>query len=348
MRNAGLWLVIVSLMAGSALNPPRRPGLEESGPHTRRFELRSGPRSGLFHFLIDWALADAEEWPPFAPPIVEREAWRSGLSGTEARLWGAATQAFGTARDRSLLFDNGLLAVRDWAAGAEEREAIPDSDQYLASALEAALPVYERHWWPAHDARNRSWIEAVEGTLAEIEETMIPRFERAYGGRWPDAPIPVDVVVYANSVGAYSSGGRITIASGERDSQMPQALELIFHEASHLDPLEAPLRMGLKRAFDAVGTEVAARLWHDMIFYTAGEITRITLEGRGESGYRHYGELGVYTRGERWAIELPAFERRWRPFLRSESTDAGARAAALEAFAREISAGTSPEAEDPR
>jgi len=290
--------------------------------------------------LIDWALADAGEWPSFAPPLLEREGWHSLLSGTEAESWSAAVEAFSTARHRSLLFDDGLHAVRDWAAGAADRSAIPERDRHLADAFDDALPIYECHWWPSHDRRNRAWIASVEGTLAEMEEAMIPRFERAYGGRWPDAPIPVDVVVYANAVGAYSSGVRVTIASGSLDNRMPQGLELIFHEASHIDPLEGPLRSGLEAAYRAAGAEPPDRLWHDMIFYTSGEITRITFEENGEPGYRHYGEGGVYARGPRWTNELLAFERHWMPFLRSSSTDDGARAAALEAFARELLAGS--------
>ena len=40
-------------------------------------------------------------------------------------------------------------------------DAIPKADQSMADALELALPIFERHWWPAHDARNRAWIESV-------------------------------------------------------------------------------------------------------------------------------------------------------------------------------------------
>ena len=39
---------------------------------TDHFVLRSEPRVALHHFLRDWALADADEWPPWAPPVRER------------------------------------------------------------------------------------------------------------------------------------------------------------------------------------------------------------------------------------------------------------------------------------
>jgi hypothetical protein len=300
---------------------------------TRRFELRSDPRVALHHFLIDWASADAGEWPPYALPLAERDDWRSLLDAEEGRAWHAALDAYAATPGRSFVFDQGIIAVRDWAAGVATRDDIPAADRPLADALEAALPIYRRRWWPAHDARNRTWIESVSPTLAAVEEDMVPRLEAAYGGLWPDARIPVDVVVYANDVGAYSTGGRLTISSGDGGNRMPQGLELIFHEASHIDPLELPLRTGLDDAFQAEGGAAPNRLWHDMIFYTTGEITRLVLAEHGRPGYKHYGEFGVYQRGERWSVELPALDKHWRPFLESASVEESARRAALRALA---------------
>lgn len=307
---------------------------------TGRFELRSDPRVGLHHFLLAWAAADAGRWPPFAPAIAEREAGLDGLPAEDRDDWRAAVEAYGATVGRSLLFDEGLLAVRDWAAGAGPREAIPAADRPLATALERALPAYERHWWPAHDARSRAWIEAARPVLVEVEDDIATRLAIAYGGEWPQGRVPADIVMYANPVGAYSTRGRITLASADRDNAMPQAVELLFHEASHVDGLERPLREALERAFDRAGAEEPDRLWHDVIFVTSGEITRLVLEESGRAGYRHYGETaGVYARGPRWAVELPAFEAHWLPFVRSGSTDPATRTAAFEALAAALAAG---------
>lgn len=304
---------------------------------TDRFELRSDPRVALHHLLIDWAAAEAGTWPPFATPIAEREGWRARLDGVEREAWAAAVDAYAATRGRSLLFDPGLLALRDWAAGAAEPEAIPEADRALAAALQAALPVYLRRWWPEHERRNREWIASVAPRLAELEEAVVPRLVAAYGGAWPDGPVPIDVVPYANPVGAYSTGGRITISSLDPENAMPQGLELVFHEASHVDPLERPLRAGVEAAYAAAGGTPPDRLWHDLVFYTSGEITRIVLAERGEPGYQHYGEAtGVYERGDRWAAELEAFERHWGPFLHAGAAGEEARRAALEGVAREL------------
>jgi hypothetical protein len=303
---------------------------------TDRFEFHSNPRVALHHFLIAWAAADHDEWPSYALPIAERGYWRAVFDDEEERTWTAAAEAYAASRGRSVVFDEGLIAMRDRAAGTAPKESIPASDRPLAAALEEALPLYQRHWWPAHDTRNRAWIESLSAALRAIESDVPQRLEAAYGGRWPDARIPVDVVVYCNPVGAYSTGGRVTISGADSGTGMPQALELIFHEASHVESLVAPLTALVEDAFRAAGGEAPERFWHDMIFFTTGTITRIVLDELGQDDYRHYGEFGVYRRGEHWRVQLPLLEQYWQPFLESGSADADERSAALERVAERL------------
>ena len=300
---------------------------------TERFALRSDARVSLHHFLIAWAAADAGEWPGYAAPIVERGEV-AGLIGEEREVWDQAALAYTAAAGRSHVFDEGLVAVRDWASGQANVGSVPDADRALTVALERALPVYERHWWSEHDRSNRAWIGDVSGLLETHEQNLVRRLESAYGASWPENRIAVDVVPYANDVGAYSTGGRITIASGDAGNQAPQSLELVFHEASHVDPLEVPLRQLVDHAFQEEGGQAPNRLWHDVIFFTTGEVTAIALEAAGQD-YTHYGHAtGLYRRGERWAGQLPAFEQYLRPFLRSGG--AGERVAAVRSVARAL------------
>lgn len=337
MRSKTMVLAAGLAVCGGVPGGARAQGEDVPSVTTARFELRSDIRVGLHHFLLDWAAADAGEWPPFAPPLVERETGLEELPAADRETWSGAVRAYAASVGRSLLFDDGLLALRDWAAGVGPMDAVPEEDLPLAEALEGALPVYRRHWWPGHDARNRAWIDAVAPVLRETEEGMAERLAAAYGGSWPDARIPADVVAYANPVGAYSTGGRVTLASGDRDNAMPGAIELLFHEASHVGSLEGPLRAALERAFERAGAEEPDRLWHDVIFVTSGEIARIVLEESGRPGYRHYGETtGVYTRAPRWEAELPAFETHWLPFVRSGAAEAQMREAAFEGLARAL------------
>lgn len=334
------FLSLLTLAVGLQLTPtaaPQQPLVTVTT--TGRFTLRSDARVALHHFLIDWATADAGEWPPYALPLRERENWETVLDPSERRVWAAAVEAYRATLGRSLLFDEGMVAVRDRAAGVEDGPSIPAADQPLADALASALPVYRRHWWPAHDERNRAWIASVAPRLDLVEDEIIARFEAAYGGRWPDTRTPIDVMVYANDVGAYSTNGRLTISSVHRGNQMPQAIEMIFHEASHTDEMEQPLRAALTAAFQAAGGAEPDRFWHDVIFFTSGDLTRLVLAAHGQPGYQHYGSFGVYRRGERWRTELPALEGHWRPFLESRAGDADARQMALQAVAGEMLTG---------
>jgi hypothetical protein len=303
---------------------------------TERFELRSEPRVNLHHFLIAWSAADREAWPPYAPAVAERDVWRAQLDDAEERAWAAAVDAYAATVNRSPIFDEGLIAVRDWAAGVAPVDSVPAADRALSRALEASLPIYRRYWWRAHDAQNRAWIESVAGLLETVEGEIAHRVEAAYGGRWPAAPIPTDIVLYAIAVGAYSTGGRITIGSVDFGYRMPQSLEMLFHEGSHVASLESPLSEGIDAAFRERGRQAPENLWHDMIFYSAGTITRIVLAEQGQPGYRQYGELGVYRRAARWQAQLPLLEQYWRPFLESGSADAGARVRAFSAIAERL------------
>ena len=84
--------------------------------------------------------------------------------------------------------------------------------------------------------------------------------------------------------------------------------------------------------FQGVGRKAPERFWHDMIFFTAGTVTRIVLERHSQPGYKHYGEFGVY-RNARWETQLPLLKQYWAPFVESGSADPQARTIALKAIA---------------
>ena len=99
--------------AGTLVAQESQLSVTGAGERTARFELRSDPRVALHHFLLDWAASDAEEWPPYAPTLEEREDWRSVVGGEEQDVWTDAVEAYARTVGRSLVFDTGLVAVRD-------------------------------------------------------------------------------------------------------------------------------------------------------------------------------------------------------------------------------------------
>jgi hypothetical protein len=65
---------------------------------------------------------------------------------------------------RDLLFDDGLITIKNQLEDAEES---PDlGNVQIPAALKAVLlraaPIYRKHWWPRHDAENREWIAKTE------------------------------------------------------------------------------------------------------------------------------------------------------------------------------------------
>jgi len=328
-------LVALASPASRALEEPPSVG-RVAKVETKLFDLVDDPRVNLHHFLLAWAAADAGRWPEWAVPVTEREEDLSSLNPEQRAVWAAAVAVYSQALDRSLVFDRGLIAVRDALAAGAGPDQVAETDRPLMAAIESALPVYRARWWPRQSAENGKWITAVAPLLRDHEAGISRRLVAAYGGTWPPGRIRVDVVAYANALGAYSTGGVLTLSSLDPGNQPPQALEIVFHEASHLDGLEQPLRAAIARAYSALDAPAPDRLWHDFIFFTAGEATRLELAAHGQPGYQHFGSFGVYQHGARWPVELAAFRAAWQPFLASASSDPAARQRALGEVARRL------------
>src|SRR6185436_16651594 len=104
----------------------------------------------------------------------------------------------------------------------------------LRTALLAAMPVYRRHWWPGHLARNLDWIERLTSALAPYETALSDRLASAYGGQWPAARIRVDITTYSSWQGSYTTNrpSQITISS-DPGLRGLKGVDLLLHEASH-------------------------------------------------------------------------------------------------------------------
>ena len=88
-----IFLATLTLTLGFQVVPAAQSQQLSTVTRTSRFELRSDSRVALHHFLIDWAATDADEWPPYALPLTEREGWRAVLDPREQRVWSAGVRA---------------------------------------------------------------------------------------------------------------------------------------------------------------------------------------------------------------------------------------------------------------
>ncbi|MEM7357410.1 MAG: hypothetical protein AAF657_41740, partial [Acidobacteriota bacterium] len=166
---------------------------------TLLFSFHSDPKVCLHHFLYRWARKEAMaagEIPKRYPEPTLRDVDLqvvSSLSAAEQAAWEKARTHYRQhVVSRSLLFDDGLIALRDTLAGSREGLDLTEADRQALAQVEAAREVYERRWWPRHDAENREWVAAVIGDVVRFERQIAQRIEGFYGTKWPSPPNRVD------------------------------------------------------------------------------------------------------------------------------------------------------------
>ncbi len=328
---------LMSLLAAALVGPAHaqvpQPGQGSSRPDTKRgpvtapvFEFHSGFWINLHHFLYQQArIRDERPVRTGAPaheaaddePVFTPATETVSLSAEETRAWNSALDYYSSAlARRDLLFDSGMVLIKNRLA--ELRDA-PDMSlsglrQEMNAALEAAAPVYRRHWWPAHDRANRAWAAALAPRLERLGAQLATRLAKVYQSDWPVAPVTVDVAGYAGRYGGYTTLDplHVTVSSLDPRNQDLAALEILFHEASH----------GLARTVgDAIARECRQRnkpiprdLWHAVLFYTTGEMVRRALIAEQIKDYMPYAyRHGLYARG--WQNFQSLLERHWQPYL---------------------------------
>lgn len=293
------------------------------GEETGRTTVLATPRFA-FHSDFDTNLNDALIAAGIARTGRQPELFHSG---DEVLCFGKLPQSARAAWDRAVDYYAEIVSpseaqqflVRLHLAGFGEEVVAPEAVQFLGIAAgfrTAAAPAYKACRWTDQDAKNRRWIEELKPRLAADEERIAARLEKLYQKRWEGPPILVDVVETVNWSGANTifldfGGGHILVSTSY---QGPAALEVVFHEASHLMMGRGdPLRQALDRAAKAADVRLPGDLWHVIQFYTTGEIVRRVLEDRGESGYKPI-VYGIYDRGT-WVEYRDLLEDTWRPYL---------------------------------
>jgi hypothetical protein len=234
----------------------------------------------------------------FVRAVARGEPAVRDMSASEKRGWDAAVALYRERyAQRNLLFDEGMVAIKESLRRAETRQSLVDLglDPALQQALESAAPAYRRHFWPQHDRDNRDWIAKIEAPLAAYGAPLAARIAAVYGKEWPAQPIDVDLSVQAGPFGAYTTSGpptHVVISSVDPRYRAPYALEMLFHEASH--GWDDVLTEGIARAAKAQRKTPPPQLWHALLFFTAGELTGRTT---GDEDYvEHALRSGVYDR----------------------------------------------------
>jgi hypothetical protein len=257
------------------------------------FEFHSNFWVNLHHFLYEQASAKE-------PAPSDSEPWQSAVAYYRAEIV-----------KQDLLSDK-LFPINDALSKLESAKSLTDSHlpPALAAVLEKAAPVYRARRWPEHNRVNLAWIEAAMPLVAQYEAGMKKELSAAYATPWQSAPIRTDVAEYAGWAGAYTTVDptHITISSTNTGNLGKASLETLFHEASHgmISKVSAALDAELnsrKQVFQKRG------MWHTVLFYTVGEVTRRHLDDYTPYAISH----GLYDGS--WKGALPVLEKDWKPYL---------------------------------
>lgn len=285
-----------------------------------QLRLYSSFWQNLHHFLYvsAWATRPiVPRGPRLAMPLPTEPV--VSLTPEEKTTWDAAVSYYDrNVASRDLLFDDDLTRVKLALADADNTLGSVRIDETLRSTLLTAAPIYRKYWWGAHDAANRSWIERVSRQTATVAEPIIARLTALYGVPWFTTPVRVDVVRAGKSQGAYTSNNprpHIVVASGDSSYDGWSGTEMLFHESSHA--LFQNVRLAVDSAAKAANKQ-PRDLWHVVLFYITGEVTRQQLAKNGIEYQPYLYATGLFDRA--WPVFREPVERHVRPFVERQVT----------------------------
>ena len=275
-------LLLASMMAGGPIPFASAQAIDQPVASEVQLEFHRNLLMNLHHALYGAAWARRPEAGtlralagPLPSPLDAR------MTAEERAAWDAAVDYYGKqVASRDLLFGRGMRELKmALVAGDLSREAVGGE---LRRVLESVTPVYRKHFWPAHDRANRAWIERAIAGVRTIAPDVISRLTKLYTTPWFTSPVRIDVVWVGNRQGAYATDGptHATISSGAANNTGWSAVEIVFHEISHIliEPIEKELAtaLGDRRRDHGV-------LWHVVQFYITGQVVRDVLATRGIS-----------------------------------------------------------------
>lgn len=288
---------------------------------THPFEFHSGFWINLHHFLYEQALLRKQAIGT-AQAANNSVSPKSQLSSGQQKLWDAALDYYTNAMiKRDLTHDDDMIKINDQLGESESATDLSKSglNNELIKILESVAPVYRARWWTQHDKANRFWIAVATPLVQQFSKTLINQLTAAFKAKWPSEPIRVDVVEYANWAGAYTtfdSANKVHITmSTDLNNQGFSALEMLFHESSHrlVGPFNGAVAQAIARECKAKNKPIPNGLWHAIIFYTTGELTKRNLKEYRVTEYTPYGYRGLYARA--WPNLQRPLELYWQPYL---------------------------------
>lgn len=248
-------------------------------PKREMFDIKTDKWMALHHFSYHAAryLSSAE-----LRGLVLLDPQDSDLLKHEtAAAFAPVAEAYAPYIQTSILHNPETRAIAK--AISRGHEAI--SDEALRGALTEFMPVYEMHYWPRHQRDAILFSNRLNAQIAQYGPQTVSRLTTYLERDWPNRPIRVDIVPYANFAGAYTDDKPAHITLGSNDPDIKNhALEIVFHEASHTGLLAQSIDSAAERAL-ANANLTSNRYWHYLLFYVSG---RAVSEATADPDYAPY------------------------------------------------------------
>ncbi|MEO6655473.1 MAG: hypothetical protein ABIO36_05275 [Pyrinomonadaceae bacterium] len=244
----------------------------------------------------------------------------ASLSGDDLTKWKKAVETYRVfLGKRNPIFDDELIQLNATLSKTSTFKLPKLTSNAVYTALEAAMPIYRSAQWDEDDRINRFCIAVVEPMLVSAGEELIAAHEKVFGLPFPTL-ILVDVTAFAWEFGAYTVGNRehahvVFQSADDPANQGFMALESLMHEPSHaiVDAESGAIGGDLTRIANELGVKPKYNLWHAILFYTSGELTRRALAKRGVLNYQRIIDSGMYERGFQGFKK--SLETHWQDYL---------------------------------
>jgi hypothetical protein len=303
-KSIALLAIATSTTLHGQLESANKQADQQASSEVGRYHLQSNAWVNLHQRLLHEARFDT------APP--------AALSGEDLSRWKATVETYRKfLANRNPIFDDELIRVNAALSAMSTPELGDSIPEPAATALKRAMPLYRTVQWEKDDRVNRFWMAVATPMLASAAEELADAHEKAYGRPFPKH-ILVDVAPFAWEFGAYTVGqgvsAHVVISSTNAGNQGFAALEVLMHEPSHaiVDATSGAIGPDILRASHELGVKPPLNLWHAVVFYTAGELTRRALAQRGVRDYQPY-IIKMYDRAFR-GLRQP-LEKHWQAYL---------------------------------